>query len=98
MTGIGRMTISRVVMTGIDHIPVDPMIAMIEKGTHIVKKGGLFGFVLYSGVSKHLDRDYKACHLLSGPPWFRDLVTYNEHAKQKTMTALDIVYALKQSG
>ncbi|KAF8145710.1 putative histone H4 protein [Mycena galopus ATCC 62051] len=28
----------------------------------------------------------------------RDSVTYTEHAKRKTVTALDIVYALKRSG
>jgi len=35
--------------------------------------------------------------------WFfsqviRDSVTYTEHAKRKTVTALDVVYALKRSG
>jgi histone H4 len=28
----------------------------------------------------------------------RDSVTYTEHAKRKTVTALDVVYALKRSG
>ncbi|KAH8989260.1 histone cluster 1, H4d [Lactarius akahatsu] len=28
----------------------------------------------------------------------RDTVTYTEHAKRKTVTALDVVYALKRSG
>lgn len=28
----------------------------------------------------------------------RDSVTYTEHAKRKTITALDVVYTLKQSG
>ncbi|KAF8206784.1 histone-fold-containing protein [Mycena galopus ATCC 62051] len=28
----------------------------------------------------------------------RDSVTYTEHAKHKTVTALDVVYALKRSG
>jgi histone H3/H4 len=29
---------------------------------------------------------------------FRDAVTYTEHAKQKTVTAMDVVYALKRQG
>lgn len=28
----------------------------------------------------------------------RDSVTYTEHAKRKTVTSLDVVYALKRSG
>ena len=28
----------------------------------------------------------------------RDTVTYSEHAKRKTVTALDVVYALKCQG
>ncbi|XP_041070116.1 histone H4-like [Carcharodon carcharias] len=28
----------------------------------------------------------------------RDLVTYTEHAKRKTVTAMDVVYALKRQG
>ena len=28
----------------------------------------------------------------------RDAVTYTEHARRKTVTALDVVYALKRSG
>ena len=28
----------------------------------------------------------------------RDVVTYTEHAKRKTVTALDVVYALKRRG
>ena len=28
----------------------------------------------------------------------RDAVTYTEHAKRKTVTALDVVYALKRQG
>ncbi|KAH9468529.1 hypothetical protein Pst134EA_009068 [Puccinia striiformis f. sp. tritici] len=28
----------------------------------------------------------------------RDSVTYTEHAKQKTVTSLDVVYALKRQG
>jgi len=28
----------------------------------------------------------------------RDAVTYTEHAKRKTVTALDVVYALKRTG
>ena len=32
------------------------------------------------------------------PQVIRDSVTYTEHAKRKTVTALDVVYALKRSG
>ncbi len=28
----------------------------------------------------------------------RDVVTYNKHAKRKTFTAMDVVYALKRQG
>ena len=28
----------------------------------------------------------------------RDAVTYTEHAKRKTVTAMDVVYALKRQG
>jgi histone H4 len=29
---------------------------------------------------------------------FRNAVTYTEHAKKKTVTAMDVVYALKRQG
>jgi histone H4 len=29
---------------------------------------------------------------------FRDAVTYTEHAKRKTLTTMDVVYALKLQG
>ena len=29
---------------------------------------------------------------------FRDALTYTEHAKRKTITAMDVVYALKRQG
>lgn len=35
---------------------------------------------------------------LSAVQVIRDSVTYTEHAKRKTVTALDVVYALKRSG
>ena len=35
---------------------------------------------------------------LTGLQIIRDSVTYTEHAKRKTVTALDVVYALKRSG
>merc|ERR1711971_693625 len=44
---------------------------------------------------------------LRGNPWslkvflenvIRDAVTYTEHAKRKTVTAMDVVYALKRQG
>jgi len=43
------------------------------------------------------------CHsyfilLIHAPQVIRDSVTYTEHAKRKTVTALDVVYALKRSG
>ena len=28
----------------------------------------------------------------------RDAITYTEHAKRKTVTAMDVVYALKRQG
>ena len=31
-------------------------------------------------------------------PAIRDAVTYTEHAKRKTVTSLDVVYALKRQG
>merc|ERR1712058_145661 len=46
-------------------------------------------------------------HDLRGDPWcsedflegvIRDAVTYTEHAKRKTVTSLDVVYALKRQG
>ena len=36
--------------------------------------------------------------LTCGHQVIRDSVTYTEHAKRKTVTALDVVYALKRSG
>ena len=36
--------------------------------------------------------------LIVCPQVIRDSVTYTEHAKRKTVTALDVVYALKRSG
>ena len=46
-------------------------------------------------------RDYPFCIILVPDPILqviRDSVTYTEHAKRKTVTALDVVYALKRSG
>jgi histone H3/H4 len=34
----------------------------------------------------------------SSPDVIRDSVTYTEHSKRKTVTALDVVYALKRQG
>ena len=31
-------------------------------------------------------------------PVIRDAITYTEHAKRKTVTAMDVVYALKRQG
>jgi len=38
------------------------------------------------------------CSCLLSAQVIRDSVTYTEHAKRKTVTALDVVYALKRSG
>ena len=46
-------------------------------------------------------RDHSFCVILVADPTLqviRDSVTYTEHAKRKTVTALDVVYALKRSG
>ena len=32
------------------------------------------------------------------PSVIRDAVTYTEHARRKTVTAMDVVYALKRQG
>ena len=37
-------------------------------------------------------------HPLAHPDVIRDSVTYTEHAKRKTVTSLDVVYALKRQG
>jgi histone H4 len=37
-------------------------------------------------------------HPLTPPDVIRDSVTYTEHAKRKTVTSLDVVYALKRQG
>ncbi|KAL3782552.1 hypothetical protein ACHAWO_000752 [Cyclotella atomus] len=34
--------------------------------------------------------------IYEGDPW--DSVTYTEHARRKTVTAMDVVYALKRQG
>jgi histone H4 len=39
-----------------------------------------------------------AISLLTHLQVIRDSVTYTEHAKRKTVTSLDVVYALKRSG
>jgi histone H4 len=41
---------------------------------------------------------YSPCDILNSLQVIRDSVTYTEHAKRKTVTALDVVYALKRSG
>jgi histone H4 len=38
------------------------------------------------------------CRCLISFQVIRDSVTYTEHAKRKTVTSLDVVYALKRSG
>ena len=49
-------------------------------------------------------KTYVVSILVLGSIWLmflqviRDSVTYTEHAKRKTVTALDVVYALKRSG
>lgn len=46
-------------------------------------------FCLMNTFSSWLNNEFKV---------IRDSVTYTEHAKRKTVTALDVVYALKRSG
>ena len=48
-------------------------------------------------VAQLLHLDWRA-HLPYPSQVIRDSVTYTEHAKRKTVTALDVVYALKRSG
>lgn len=53
--------------------------------------------IFLENVSLHLPSSHLgAKHLPSQV--IRDSVTYTEHAKRKTVTALDVVYALKRSG
>ncbi|XP_016411149.1 histone H4-like [Sinocyclocheilus rhinocerous] len=42
----------------------------------------------------HLRSDLRRC----AENVIRDAVTYTEHAKRKTVTAMDVVYALKRQG
>lgn len=42
--------------------------------------------------------DYLLCRCVLPPDVIRDSVTYTEHAKRKTVTSLDVVYALKRQG
>ena len=39
-----------------------------------------------------------ACTHPARPSVIRDAVTYTEHARRKTVTAMDVVYALKRQG
>ena len=39
-----------------------------------------------------------ACAHPACPSVNRDAVTYTEHARRKTVTAMDVVYALKRQG
>ena len=48
---------------------------------------------------------WASSHVFSRPPpqvflenVIRDAVTYTEHARRKTVTAMDVVYALKRQG
>ena len=50
---------------------------------------------------ENVSAPFHSCHPYSSltfPQVIRDSVTYTEHAKRKTVTALDVVYALKRSG
>ncbi|CCA75532.1 probable HHF1-histone H4, partial [Serendipita indica DSM 11827] len=51
-----------------------------------------------SGLIYEETRGVLKTFLENGMQVIRDSVTYTEHAKRKTVTALDVVYALKRSG
>ena len=57
---------------------------------------------MFSKSSSRTYVAYALCCPAAGSPCalqvIRDSVTYTEHAKRKTVTALDVVYALKRSG
>ena len=50
-----------------------------------------------SPLSDHIER-YKRDGYLFLENVIRDSVTYTEHARRKTVTAMDVVYALKRQG
>ena len=52
--------------------------------------------IFLENVSLHVL--FRLHHTYNSPQVIRDSVTYTEHAKRKTVTALDVVYALKRSG
>ena len=60
----------------------------------------LFGWKLYSGKNFIECRSEDEGRFLKVflEAVIRDSVTYTEHAKRKTVTAMDVVYALKRQG
>merc|ERR1711990_275554 len=49
-------------------------------------------------ISGLIYEETRACLKIFLENIIRDAVTYTEHAKRKTVTALDVVYALKRQG
>ena len=58
----------------------------------LARRGGVkrISFFIYEYTREILK------HFLTGV--VRDAITYTEHAKRKTVTAMDVVYALKRQG
>ena len=49
-------------------------------------------------ISGLICKETRGAHTVSLENVIRDAVTYTEHAKRKTVTAMDVVYALKRQG
>lgn len=71
-----------------------PLIEGITKPAirRLARRGGVkrISFTIYKEI-----REVLQCFLRSV---VRDAITYTEHAKRRTVTAMDVVYALKRQG
>ena len=85
--GIGKVSIKRN-----KNIRNKPLLEGITKPAirRLARRGGVkrISFDIYKDIRMVLDGFLKTV--------VKDAITYTEHAKRKTVTALDVVYALKR--
>ena len=87
--GVGKVGIKRN-----KNLRSKPLLEGITKPAirRLARRGGVkrISFNIYKEIRNVLDGFLKSV--------IRDAITYTEHARRKTVTALDVVYALKRQG
>ena len=76
---------------------------VLRDNIHGITKPAIRRLARRGGVKRISGLIYEETRSVLKPPVFlenviRDAVTYAEHARRKTVTAMDVVYALKRQG